>query len=68
MKNFWQPLPKSNQREMLGENPNIYRGGNSKFHDETLKDYGITALQSHRWQLEADIPEETADEQVTGYR
>ena len=30
--------------EMLRESPDIYRGGNSKSHDVTLKDLDITAI------------------------
>ncbi len=42
---------------MLAENSEIRQGG-SKYHDETLKDYGITKLQSHRWQLESSVTDE----------
>ncbi len=51
--------------EMLGENPEIHAGGNqTKLHDVTLEELGITKMQSHRWQSESSIPEikELADQ------
>ncbi|MBA7673601.1 hypothetical protein ES703_81804 [subsurface metagenome] len=49
--------------EMLADNPDIHPGGNqAKLHDVTLPALGITRIQSHRWQLEAEIPEENFEQ------
>ncbi|MFW6105161.1 MAG: hypothetical protein ACOC7P_01105 [Chloroflexota bacterium] len=46
---------------MLKVNPDIAPGGDRKssLHDERMKlqDLGISEIQSHRWQTEANIPE-----------
>uniref|UniRef100_A0A6M3JR85 Putative methyltransferase n=1 Tax=viral metagenome TaxID=1070528 RepID=A0A6M3JR85_9ZZZZ len=49
--------------EMIKDDPDIRQGG-SKFHDVTLNDYGITNLQSHRWQLEASVPEPILEQHI----
>jgi len=54
--------------EMLGENPEIHAGGNqTKLHDVTLEELGITKIQSHRWQSESSIPNDLFEQylQVT---
>lgn len=36
----------------------------SRSHDVTLKDVGISRMQSVRWQLEAKVPENQVSEQI----
>ena len=49
---------------MLGET--IEHGGDPKSHDVTLSNLGIERMQSHRWQIEAGVPEEDFREYVAG--
>lgn len=51
--------------EMLAENPDIHPGGEPKLHDVTLEQFGITKIQSHRWQREFNIGENTLDQFLT---
>jgi N6-adenosine-specific RNA methylase IME4 len=51
--------------EMLAEMEEIHPGGDqAKLHDVTLPDLGITRIQSHRWQLEASLPEEILEQHI----
>lgn len=56
--------------EMLKEPGREKPGEYKKLHDETfspkpsLEDLGITKIQSHRWQLEAEIPETQFEEYI----
>ena len=40
------------------------RKSESRSHDVTLNNLGITKIQSHRWQLEASVPEERFEQHV----
>ncbi len=51
--------------ELLGENPDIHPGGDRRplSHDVIkLSELGISLMQSHRWQMEASIPEKTFEQ------
>lgn len=54
--------------EMLKDNSDIKPGGDRKssLHNVRmkLKDLGISEVQSHRWQLEAEIPEEQFEQHI----
>jgi hypothetical protein len=51
---------------MLAEN--VKRGGDrkskSKSHDVTLKDAGVSKMQSHRWQRIASVPTPTFEAHI----
>lgn len=55
--------------EMLGEQGRKQGQRDETFHDETfeipkLDELGISRLQSHRWQLEAGVPEEVLEQHI----
>jgi N6-adenosine-specific RNA methylase IME4 len=51
--------------ELVKENPDIHPGGNqAKLHDVTLSDFGISKAESHRWQLEASVPEDILKQHI----
>lgn len=62
------PFPGVKAGEMLKENNEIKPGGDRKssLHDERmkLKDLGISEIQSHRWQREAELPEEELEQHI----